>query len=55
MLTRRGFTAFAPCAICASVGLVATDALAQNAPAATTGIKRTVLSQTDGPAPVTSP
>ena len=42
MLTRRGFTA---CALCAVTGFIAVDA----ASAQTTGIKRTVLSQTDGP------
>lgn len=52
MLTRRGFAGFAPCAICAVTGLVATDASAQStAPAATSGITRKPLSQMDGPAP----
>ena len=41
MLTRRGFTA---CALCAISGFIAVDAAAQ-----TTGIKRTILSQIDGP------
>jgi len=52
MLTRRGFTGFAPCAICAIAGFVATEASAQGAPAATTpGVKRKILSQMDGPMP----
>jgi quercetin dioxygenase-like cupin family protein len=42
MLTRRGFVG---CALCAISGFVATGVAAQ-AP----GIKRTILSQTDGPA-----
>jgi len=46
MLTRRGFTA---CALCAVSGFVATGAQAQNA-APTSGVKRTILQQTDGPA-----
>jgi hypothetical protein len=41
MLTRRGFAA---CALCAVAGFVATGAEAQ-----TTGVKRTILNQTDGP------
>jgi quercetin dioxygenase-like cupin family protein len=45
MLTRRGFAA---CAICAISGFVAEAA--DNPPAATTGVKRTILSQIDGPA-----
>ena len=50
MLTRRSFTSFASCAICAVTGFMATDASAQSAPpAATTGVKRKVLSQMDGP------
>lgn len=52
MLTRRGFAGFASCAICAISGFVATDASAQgSAPAGTTGLKRKVLSQLDGPMP----
>jgi quercetin dioxygenase-like cupin family protein len=43
MLTRRGFAA---CALCAVTGLVATGAEAQNAPA---GLKRTIITRTDGP------
>jgi quercetin dioxygenase-like cupin family protein len=45
MLTRRGFAA---CALCAASGFLATGAEAQNA-AATPGLKRTILKQTDGP------
>jgi quercetin dioxygenase-like cupin family protein len=41
MLTRRGFVA---CALCAVAGFVATGV-----PAQTPGVKRTILSQTDGP------
>jgi quercetin dioxygenase-like cupin family protein len=49
MLTRRGFTS---CAICAVTGFIATDASAQGSPpAATTGVTRKILSQLDGPAP----
>jgi quercetin dioxygenase-like cupin family protein len=52
VLTRRGFAGFAPCAICAVTGLVATDASAQGtSPAAPTGVTRKILSQMDGPAP----
>ena len=41
MLTRR---AFAACALCAVTGFIATGVDAQ-----TTGVKRTILSQVDGP------
>jgi quercetin dioxygenase-like cupin family protein len=41
MLTRRGFAA---CALCAVTGFIAVGAAAQ-----TTGLKRTILTQTDGP------
>ena len=52
MLTRREFTGFVSCAICAITSeLVATDAAAQTPPAATGGVTRKILSQTDGPAP----
>jgi quercetin dioxygenase-like cupin family protein len=52
MLTRREFTGFAGCAICAASGLIAADASAQGAPMATTpGVTRKILSQTDGPVP----
>jgi len=51
MLTRREFTGFVSCAICAVTSeLLATDASAQTAPpAATTGVTRKILTQTDGP------
>ena len=45
MLTRRVFVA---CAFCAAGGFVATGVEAQTA--ATAGLKRTLLKQTDGPA-----
>ncbi len=52
MLTRRGFAGFASCAICGVTGFIATEASAQGAPpAATPGVTRKLLSQTDGPAP----
>lgn len=52
MLTRRGFAGIASCAICAVTGFIATEASAQGAPpAATPGVKRKLLSQTDGPMP----
>jgi len=44
MLTRR---AFAACALCAAGGFFATGVEAQNA--ATSGLKRTLIKQTDGP------
>ena len=43
MLTRRGFAA---CALCAVTGFLASAAEAQNAPA---GLKRTIITRTDGP------
>jgi len=43
MLSRRGFVG---CALCALAGFSATDAGAQ-----TSGLKRTILSRIDGPAP----
>jgi hypothetical protein len=43
MLTRR---AFASCALCVVTGFVATGAEAQNASA---GLRRTILTRTDGP------
>ena len=43
MLTRRGF---AGCALCVVTGFAATGAEAQNAPA---GLKRTIITRTDGP------
>lgn len=52
MLTRRGFTGFASCAICAVTGFIATEVSAQGAPpAAAAGVKRKILSQLDGPMP----
>ena len=52
MLTRRGFAGVASCAICAVTGFMASDASAQGAqPAATPGVSRKILSQSDGPAP----
>jgi quercetin dioxygenase-like cupin family protein len=50
MLTRRGFTGFASCALCAITGFIATEASAQGAPAAAGGVTRKLLSKTDGPA-----
>ena len=43
MLTRRGF---ATCALCTIAGFLATSAEAQNAPG---GLKRTIITRTDGP------
>jgi len=43
MLTRRGF---ATCALCTITGFLATSAEAQNAPG---GLKRTIITRTDGP------
>ena len=43
MLTRRGF---ATCVLCAVTGFTATGAEAQNAPG---GMKRTIITRTDGP------
>ena len=52
MLTRRGFAGFASCAICGITEFVAAEASAQGAPpAATGGVTRKILSQTDGPTP----
>ena len=53
MLTRREFTGFVSCAICAIASdLAAGQAEAQTAPpAATPGVTRTILSQQEGPAP----
>ena len=52
MLTRRGFAGFASCALCGIAEFVAAEASAQGAPpAATGGVTRKILSQTDGPAP----
>jgi quercetin dioxygenase-like cupin family protein len=52
MLTRRGFTGAASCAICGLAEFVATGAAAQGAPTATTpGVTRKILGQVDGPVP----
>jgi len=53
MLTRREFTGFVSCAICAAVSeLVAGEATAQGTPPAPTpGVTRKILSQQDGPVP----
>ena len=53
MLTRRAFTGFVSCAICALTSeFLVTEAAAQTTPpAATSGVTRKILSQTDGPAP----
>jgi len=52
VLTRRRFAGFAPCAICATAGFIATGASAQiGKPITSGGITRTTLSQLDGPVP----
>src|SRR5580704_18097542 len=52
MLTRRGFAGFASCAIWGITEFIAAEASAQSAPpAATAGVTRKILSQTDGPVP----
>jgi quercetin dioxygenase-like cupin family protein len=52
MLTRRGFSSFAACAICGISEFIATEASAEaTQPAATPGVTRKILSQMDGPAP----
>lgn len=52
MLTRRAFAGFASCAICGISEFIATEASAQSTPpAATSGVTRKILSQTDGPTP----
>jgi quercetin dioxygenase-like cupin family protein len=53
MLTRREFTGFVSCAICAvAADLVAGEAAAQTPPPAVTlGVTRKILSQQDGPTP----
>jgi quercetin dioxygenase-like cupin family protein len=50
MLTRRGFTGFASCALCAITGFIATEASAQGTPPPAGGVNRKILSKTDGPA-----
>ena len=51
MLTRRAFSGFVSCAICAIASeFIASEAYAQaGPPAAASGVTRKVLSQTDGP------
>jgi quercetin dioxygenase-like cupin family protein len=49
MLTRRGFTTVAGCAICGLAGFAATEVSAQSAPTTAGGVTRTILSRTDGP------
>ena len=52
MLTRRGFTAVAGCAICGIGEFIASEAFAQGAsPPAVPGVTRKILSQIDGPIP----
>jgi quercetin dioxygenase-like cupin family protein len=53
MLTRREFAGVASCALCGIAEFVASEAFAQGAapPAATPGVTRKILSQTDGPVP----
>jgi quercetin dioxygenase-like cupin family protein len=53
MLTRREFAGVASCALCGITELVAGEASAQTAaaPAATGGVTRKMLSQTEGPVP----
>ena len=52
MLTRRGFATVASCALCGITEFVAAEVSAQGAaPAATAGVARKILSQTDGPIP----
>jgi quercetin dioxygenase-like cupin family protein len=51
MLTRRGFTGFASCALCAVAGFIATDAAAETAAPAAGGFTRKLLSKMDGPMP----
>jgi len=52
MLTRRGFAGVASCALCGITEFIAAEVSAQGAaPAATSGVTRKILSQTDGPLP----
>lgn len=51
MLTRRQFTGYATCALCAAQELIAAGASAQGTVATTPGVTRKILSQTDGPMP----
>ena len=49
MLTRRGFTGFASCALCAVTGFIATEASAQGSPPPSGGVTRKIISKSDGP------
>jgi quercetin dioxygenase-like cupin family protein len=52
MLTRRGFSGFASCALCGITQFAASEVSAETTPpAATAGVTRKILSQLDGPAP----
>lgn len=52
MITRRGFAQFAACAVCAVSGFRAADVSARTPlPSVTLGVRRTLLSQMDGPVP----
>ena len=52
MITRRAFTGVAGCAICGLSEIVASGAMAQGTPTATTpGVTRKIFTQTDGPMP----
>ena len=52
MLTRRGFAGFASCALCGLAEFAAAESWAQGVPPpAASGIRRTTLSQLDGPMP----
>jgi quercetin dioxygenase-like cupin family protein len=51
MLSRRAFAGFASCAICGITEFVATQVSAQTQPAATPGVTRKILAQSDGPMP----
>ena len=57
MLSRRDFASVASCALCSLTGFIATDASAQTPPATngTPGVKRKILSQSDGPNRAMSP
>jgi quercetin dioxygenase-like cupin family protein len=52
MLSRREFAGIASCALCGITELIAADAAGQTTPpAATPGVTRKILSQSDGPMP----
>ena len=51
MLTRRGIAGFASCALCSLAGFAATDLSAAVGAPPSTGLKRRLLSQIDGPTP----